>query len=80
MGYGYDQDLPKWLWMALYQGNIERYDHSIVGNEINSRSRTTEWLKAFDKAVKNRFPNGTRDQGLILQVDNGCQPTRQQVY
>jgi len=64
-GYG-------WLYIMAI---IDRYDRSIVGYEINSRARATEWLKAFDKAVKNRFPNGTRDQGLILQVDNGCQPT-----
>jgi len=38
----------------------------------NSRSRITKWLTAFDKAVKNRFLYGTRDQGLILQLDNGC--------
>jgi len=54
---------------------IDHYDRSIVGYETNSRSRATAWLTAFDKAVKNRFPEGTRDQGLILQVDNGCQPT-----
>lgn len=64
-GYG-------WLYIMAI---IDRYDRSIVGYEISSRSRTDEWLAAFDKAVKNRFPEGTRDQGLILQVDNGCQPT-----
>lgn len=44
----------------------------MIGYEINSRSRTTEWLTALDKAIKNRFPKGTRNQGLIFQVDNGC--------
>lgn len=65
-GYG-------WLYIMAI---IDRFDRSIVGCEINSRSRTVEWLSAFDKAVKNRFPDGSRDQGkLVLQVDNGCQPT-----
>lgn len=64
-GYG-------WLYIMAI---IDRYDRSIVGYEINSRSRAAEWLAAFDKAIKNRFPHGTRDHGLILQVDNGCQPT-----
>lgn len=64
-GYG-------WLYIMAI---IDRYDRTIVGYEINSRSRAAEWLVAFDKAIKNRFPQGTRDQGLILQVDNGCQPT-----
>jgi putative transposase len=62
-GYG-------WLFIMAI---IDRYDRSIVGYEINSRARAAEWLAAFDKAVKNHFPEGTRDQGLILQVDNGCQ-------
>jgi len=64
-GYG-------WLYIMAI---IDRYDRSVVGYEINSRTRSAEWLTAFDKAIKNRLPQGTRDQGLILQVDNGCQPT-----
>jgi len=65
-GYG-------WLYIMAV---IDRYDRSIVGYEISSRARAAEWLTAFDKAIKNRFPNGTRDHAeLILQVDNGCQPT-----
>ena len=66
-GYG-------WLYIMAI---IDRYDRYIVGYEVSSRARTIEWLSAFDKALKNRFPNGSRDQGLILQVDNGCQPTSQ---
>ena len=55
---------------------IDRFDRSIIGYEINSRCRAVEWLWAFDNAIKPRFPDGSRDQGgLILQVDNGCQPT-----
>jgi putative transposase len=65
-GYG-------WLYIMAI---IDRFDRSIVGYEINSRCRAMEWLSAFDKAIKNRFPDGSRDQGgLVLQVDNGCQPT-----
>lgn len=65
-GYG-------WLYIMAI---IDRFDRSIVGYEINSCARAIQWLNAFDKAIKNRFPDGSRDQGsLILQVDNGCQPT-----
>ena len=32
-----------------------------------------ELPKAFVEVVKNLFPNGTREQDIICQVDNGCQ-------
>jgi putative transposase len=55
---------------------IDRYDRTIAGYEISPRGRAIEWLTALDKVLMSRFPEGVRDKGhLILQTDNGCQPT-----
>ncbi len=39
------------------------------------RARAVEWLQALDQAVQDRFPDGTRGQGLTIQAKGGCQPT-----
>jgi putative transposase len=31
---------------------------------------------AVDQALNNRFPFGTKDKGLTIRSDNGCQMTR----
>ncbi len=55
---------------------IDAFDRQIVGHHVSLRARASEWAAAWDAAVMNRFPNGIRDQApLVLQVDNGCQPT-----
>jgi putative transposase len=47
----------------------------IVGWHLSHRCRTQEWLAALDMALLAEFPMGSRSQGLILRLDNGCQPT-----
>jgi len=54
---------------------IDLFDREIVGHHESLRARSQEWKAALDKALLNRFPDGSRGSGLILQVDNGCPPT-----
>ena len=42
---------------------------------VSLRCKTSDWLKALDRAVLAAFPHGRRGQGLNLVSDNGCQPT-----
>jgi len=39
------------------------------------QAKTAHWLTALDMAVQRQFPQGSRDHGLQLTSDNGCQPT-----
>jgi transposase InsO family protein len=39
------------------------------------QAKTLQWLGALDSAVQRQFPQGSRDHGLLLMSDNGCQPT-----
>lgn len=57
-------------------GIIDLFDRMIVGYHISPRARGAEWLATFNDAVQKRFPDGVREAlPLILQTDNGCQPT-----
>jgi len=61
--------------MVHHMAIIDVYDRQIVGHHESLRCRAGEWLAAWDKALLNRFPDGPRGCGLVLQVDNGCQPS-----
>ncbi|MCP9468973.1 MAG: hypothetical protein NNA31_03120 [Nitrospira sp.] len=37
-------------------------------------AKTVHWLLALEQAVQRQFPHGSRDYGLHLMSDNGCQP------
>jgi len=60
--------------MVHHMAIIDVYDRQIVGHHESLRCRAGEWLAAWDKALLNRFPDGPRGRGLVLQVDNGCHP------
>lgn len=51
------------------------YTNKIVGYYAGVPYTARHWLAALDMAVSRRFPEGTRDQGLSLMRDHGCQPT-----
>lgn len=54
---------------------IDAYTREIVGHHESLRARAQEWLEAFNQAILERFPEGTRGLGLVIQADNGSQPT-----
>jgi putative transposase len=54
---------------------IDLFDRALVGHHESLRARAEDWELAWDDALLNRFPHGPRGSGLVLQVDNGCQPT-----
>ena len=48
----------------------------IVGYDLSLQSKTSDWLRALQRAVNQQFPDGIRETGkLQLVSDNGCQPT-----
>lgn len=53
---------------------IDLFDREIIGHHESLYAHSQEWKAALDKALLNRFPDGSRGFGLILQMDNGCQP------
>lgn len=53
---------------------IDVYTREIVGHYESLRARASEWLEAVNQAILERFPEGSRGGGLVLQADNGCQP------
>ena len=54
---------------------LDIFTRRIIGWHLSRRCRAREWLDALEQAVQNEFPDGVRDAGLTLRMDNGCQPT-----
>jgi len=54
---------------------LDIFTRRIVGWRLSRRCRAREWLDALEQAVMTEFPDGVRDAGLTLRMDNGCQPT-----
>lgn len=54
---------------------LDIFTRRIVGWRLSRRCRAREWLDALDHAVQAEFPDGVRDAGLTIRMDNGCQPT-----
>lgn len=61
-----------WVYLVVV---LDWYTKKIVGHYAGLQAKTEHWLAALDRAVQCQFPHGTRDQGLHLMSDNGCQPT-----
>jgi putative transposase len=61
-----------WVYMVVV---LDWYTKKIVGYYAGAPCTAKHWLEALDMAVNRQFPNGTRDQGVSLMSDNGCQPT-----
>ena len=54
---------------------LDIFTRRIVGWRLSRRCRACEWIDALDQAVQAEFPDGVRDAGLTIRMDNGCQPT-----
>ena len=54
---------------------LDIFTRRIVGWRLSRRCRAREWLDALEQAVMAEFPDGVREAGLTLRMDNGCQPT-----
>ena len=61
-----------WVYVVIV---LDWYTKKIVGHYAGLQAKTAHWLVALDHAVQLQFPQGSRDQGLYLMSDNGCQPT-----
>jgi len=60
---------------AYYIAVIDWYTREKLGSEISLRCKTKEWLKALDRVLNERYPDGVWDERVILVSDNGSQPT-----
>ena len=54
---------------------MDIFTRRIVGWHLNRRCRAKEWLNALNQALCIEFPDGPRNAGLTIRMDNGCQPT-----
>jgi len=61
-----------WVYIVLV---LDWYTKKIIGHYAGLQAKTAHWLTALDTAVQRQFPDGSRDHGLHLMSDNGCQPT-----
>lgn len=75
--YGIDMTKIKltthgWAYLVLV---IDWYTKKIIGYRVDNRSKSSHWLLALNQAACMQCPEGTRDKGIKLVSDNGCQPT-----
>jgi putative transposase len=61
-----------WMYVVVV---LDWYTKKIVGHYAGLQAKTGHWLAALDSAVQRQCPHGSRDHGLHLMSDNGCQPT-----
>lgn len=61
-----------WVYIVLI---LDWHTKKLVGYYAGVQCKASHWLEALYMAVNRQFPNGSRDQGLHLMSDNGCQPT-----
>lgn len=61
-----------WLYLIIV---IDWYNKKIIGYNVDTRCKSSDWGKALDMAVLNATENGSRDLRINLMSDNGCQPT-----
>ncbi len=61
-----------WVYLVVV---LDWSTKKIVGHYAGLQAKTSHWLTALDVAVQRQFPDGSRNHGLHLMSDNGCQPT-----
>lgn len=67
--------VSSWGWVYLHVV-LDWSSKKIVGYDLSLQSKTSDWLRALQRAVNQQFPGGIRETGqLQLVSDNGCQPT-----
>ena len=59
------------------QSSNRKEPRAKIPNQFWGMPKTSDWLKALNRAVQSRFPNGIHFQKgkTKLITDNGCQPT-----
>lgn len=75
--YGIDMTKIKlkeqgWAYLVVV---IDWYTRKIIGSHLDTRSKSSHWLLTLNQAACLQCPGGTRDKGIKLVSDNGCQPT-----
>jgi putative transposase len=67
--------VASWGWVYLHVV-LDWGSKKIVGYDLSLQSKTSDWLRALQRAVNQQFPHGIRETGsLKLVSDNGSQPT-----
>jgi len=61
-----------WVYLVVV---LDWWTKKIIGWNVSVRCRSKEWIKALDDAVDESCPAGSREYGIHLMSDNGCQPT-----
>lgn len=61
-----------WIYLV---GVVDWYSRKVVGYSLGRDCRSDLWIKALEEAVLAEFPEGSREQTLLLMSDNGSQPT-----
>jgi len=57
-----------WVWLLVV---MDRFSREVVGWTLSLRARATEVCAVLDTALRDRFPQGVRGQGLKVASDNG---------
>lgn len=61
-----------WMYLVIV---IDWYNKKLIGYNVDVTSKSIDWGEALDMAVLNGTKNGSRELGINLMSDNGCQPT-----
>ena len=61
-----------WVYLVVV---LDWYSRKIIGYQLDIQSKSVDWLKALDMAVKEQCPDGAREHTIHLMSDNGSQPT-----
>lgn len=61
-----------WVYLTVVE---DWYTRKILGYHLGTRSKSSDWLFALERAVAGACPEGSRDYDLHLMSDNGSQPT-----
>jgi len=61
-----------WVYLTVVE---DWYTRKILGYQVGTRSKSSDWLLALESAVSCACPEGSRDQEIHLMSDNGSQPT-----
>ena len=61
-----------WVYLTVVE---DWYTRKILGYQVGTRTKSSDWRKALESAVGCAFPSESRDHNLHLMSDNGSQPT-----
>lgn len=61
-----------WVYLTVVE---DWYTRKILGYHLGTRSKSSDWLLALERAVSCACPEGSRNYRVHLMSDNGSQPT-----